>query len=93
MKIVFDCRWHKKSGIGTFADNVLAKMLKTENVFLLLGFDSLPEEFNGTSAKVTCLPCAVPAFSLKEMFSFPRELSKIINQYDVYFTTATFLLE
>ena len=86
MKIVFDCRWHKKSGIGTFADNVLAKMLKTENEFLLLGFDSLPEEFNGTSAKVTCLPCAVPAFSIKEMFSFPRELSKIINQYDVYFT-------
>lgn len=86
MKIVFDCRWHKKSGIGTFADNVLAKMLKTENEFLLLGFDSLPEEFKGGTAKVRCLPCDVPTFSVKEMLSFPRELTKIINQYDVYFS-------
>ena len=63
MKIVFDCRWHKKSGIGTFADNTLKNMLKTENEFLLLGFNSLPEEFSAslseTSPYHTVLRCAL----------------------------------
>ena len=92
MKIVFDCRWHKKSGIGTFADNVLAKMLKTENEFLLLGFEKIPEEFsavlkdNVASQRIKGLPCDVPAFSVKELFFFPKDLSKEINKYDVYFS-------
>lgn len=91
MKIVFDCRWHKKSGIGTFADNVLKQMLLTDNEFLLLGFESLPNEFSealGAEAlkKISFLPCSVPAFSLKELLFFPKSLSKIINQHDVYFS-------
>ena len=92
MKIVFDCRWHKKSGIGTFADNTLKNMLQTENEFLLLGFEKLPEEFSaileGTSAlqRIKCLPCDIPAFSVKELFFFPKAVSKEINNYDVYFS-------
>lgn len=86
MKIVFDCRWHKKSGIGTFADNVLKNMLQTENEFLLLGFDKLPQEFDAASQRIKCLPCSVAAFSIKELFFFPKELAKEINTYDLYFT-------
>ena len=88
MKIVFDCRRHKKSGIGTFADNVLARMLESDNEFLLLGFESLPQEFSSFAAneKIKCLPCSVKAFSIKELFFFPKETAKIINRCDVYFS-------
>lgn len=91
MKIVFDCRWHKKSGIGTFADNVLMQMLNTDNEFLLLGFKTLPKEFSDSLdeaalKKIICIPCPVQAFSLKELLFFPKEISKIINHYDAYFS-------
>ncbi|MCR5253300.1 MAG: glycosyltransferase family 4 protein [Treponema sp.] len=91
MKIVFDCRWHKKSGIGTFADNTLKNMLKTENEFLLLGFNSLPEEFSASLSeedlkRIKCINCDISAFSFKELLFFPKTVSKVINQYDVYFS-------
>ena len=72
MKIVLDCRWCKKSGIGAFIDGILPYLLKTDNEFRLLGLSDLP--------------CDVKPFSLKELISFPKEIAEEINKNDIYFS-------
>lgn len=88
MKIVLDCRWCKKSGIGAFIDGILPYLLKTDNEFTLLGLESLSEELKAHSnpAKITFLPCDIKPFSIKELLRFPKEISRIINQNDFYFS-------
>lgn len=91
MKIVLDCRWCKKSGIGAFIDGILPYFIKSGNELLLLGLEKLPEEIEAKvsdydKSKISFLPCDVKPFSVNELFKFPKSISKIINSYDCYFS-------
>lgn len=82
MKIAIDCRMSGKSGIGGFLDGILPYLMDSGNELLLIGGN-----IDAAGRKnVTCLPCDIGTFSIKETFSFPKELSKQINQCDLYFT-------
>ncbi len=82
MKIAIDCRMSGKSGIGGFLDGILPYLMDSGNELLLIGGNI---DVAGRK-NVTCLPCDIGTFSIKETFSFPKELSKQINQCDLYFT-------
>ena len=82
MKIAIDCRMSGKSGIGGFLDGILPYLMDSGNELLLIGGNI---DVEGRK-NVTCLPCDIGTFSIKETFSFPKELSKQINQCDLYFT-------
>ncbi|MBO6176482.1 MAG: glycosyltransferase family 4 protein [Treponema sp.] len=86
MKIAIDCRMSGKSGIGTFLDEILPFFLKTENEFILFGDKASPAGQTETGSNCEFISCSIKTFSLKEMFSFPAELLKKINECDVYFS-------
>lgn len=82
MKIVFDARYIGKGGIGTFAESILACMLKYDHTdsFLVIKYPNqkiLPHE------NVTFLETTITPFSLKEILHFPVQR---INTYDAYFS-------
>ncbi len=82
MKIAIDCRMSGKSGIGGFLDGILPYLMDSGNDLLLIG-----GKIDVAGRKnVTCLPCDIGTFSIKETFFFPKEISKQINQCDLYFT-------
>lgn len=85
MKIAIDCRMSGKSGIGTFLDGILPYFSDGANTLLLLGISSLPESFPFTT-NCSCFPCNIKPFSIRELFFFPRNIAKRINECDVYFT-------
>lgn len=91
MKIVLDCRWCRKSGIGAFIDGILPYFIQSGNELLLLGLETLPEEIEAKvsdcdKSKLKFLACDVKPFSIKELLRFPKSVSKIINSYDCYFS-------
>lgn len=82
MKIAIDCRMSGKSGIGAFFDGILPYIIDSGNEILLIGGKN-----NFSDRKnVTHLECDVGTFSLKEMFAFPSDLRKAINDCDLYYT-------
>lgn len=90
MKIAVDLRMKGKSGIGAFIDGVLPYLLESQNEFMLLGVTensfSAEEKSHLNFSRTSFLPCQIPVFSIKETFCFPKQLSKIINTCDVFFT-------
>ena len=82
MKIAVDCRMSGKSGIGTFIDGVLPSLAKMDVELLLVGKSSSPVE----GKSLTCVPCDIKPFSLKEMFAFPKSIAEKINSCDAFFT-------
>ncbi|MDR1230813.1 MAG: glycosyltransferase family 4 protein [Spirochaetaceae bacterium] len=74
------------SGVGVYLAECLACFLDTSHRFLLLGDrEKLSALFAGRENAVVA-HCAVRPFSLRELFFFPPELAKKINETDVYFS-------
>lgn len=84
MKLVIDCRFIGKSGIGTYIENVVDELLKrySQHKYLLV---VNPETVIGVgcSTNVEILKTGIKPFSLKELFCFP--VSEI-NQCDAFFS-------
>ncbi len=87
MKLAVDCRMSGKSGIGTFFDGILPYLYKDLEKLVLIGFDdSVIEDKKNMFPNAQFISCSVKMFSLKELFSFPRNILKEINGCDAYFT-------
>ena len=86
MKIAIDCRMLGSGGIGTYLESLLPFFLKDFDC-LLFGKKKLiqsviPEQ--KTAAIV--VDCNIKPFSLKELLFFSKDLLKLINQCDIYYT-------
>jgi glycosyltransferase involved in cell wall biosynthesis len=96
MNIAIDCRMMDSSGIGVYLRECLPWFFKSDNRFLLFGnagrireAAALPvagEGRDGDSPKVRVISCAVPPFSLSDLFFFPPSLKKEINRCDLYYS-------
>lgn len=82
MRLAVDCRMSGKSGIGTFIDGVLPFFARMDIELLLVGKSESPVE----GKTITCIPCDIKPFSLKEIFSFPKSIADKINSCDAFFT-------
>ena len=82
MYLVIDCRFIRKSGIGTFIENVVNWMLSNhpENDYLLIVNRDAHYKENGS---VRLLKTSFKPFSLQELLVFPV---RQINKCDAYFT-------
>ena len=82
--MAIDCRMIGSGGIGTYLCGLLPYCIE-EHECILLGDEAALEEFRGRP-QVTILSCTVKTFSLKEMFSFPKQLLAEVNSCDAYYT-------
>ena len=82
MKIAIDCRFVGKSGIGTFVENVVRRMLKNHSEHEYLLVVGCGKECITNNRNVKLLRTDIKPFSLKELFCFPIEE---INQCDALF--------
>lgn len=83
MKIAIDCRMIGSGGIGSYLSALLPFFIENYEC-LLFGPKDKIEIFK--NEKVELLYCDIPTFSFKELLSFPKEFSKIINQCDLYYS-------
>ncbi len=85
LSLAVDCRMSGKSGIGTFLDGILPHLCNTSYKLYLIG---CTEQLNcySSNKNVTIEQCNIKPFSLKELFFFPKDISKKINECDAYFT-------
>jgi len=83
MKLAIDCRYVGKSGIGTFAENVIFELMEhhSEYDYLLICNPSQSYLFQEKNVKI--LVTKIKPFTWKEMFLFPVSQ---INQCDAYFS-------
>jgi glycosyltransferase involved in cell wall biosynthesis len=84
LKIAIDCRMTGSGGIGSFINELIPHFLNN-NECLLIGTHEQCQDFLRLQNVEFCW-CDVKPFSLKEMFSFPREVLKKINSCDCFFT-------
>ena len=71
-------------GIGSYLAALLPFFVK-EYECTLFGNPSLISKYAG-DGNYTTVDCNIKTFSLKELFSFPKNLLKVINSYDLYYT-------
>ena len=83
MKLAIDCRMTNSGGVGSYL-NALLPYLTKKNECLLLGNKNELEKFN--SEKTEILNLEEKTFSLKELFAFPKEILKKINECDIYYS-------
>lgn len=83
MRLVIDCRFIGKSGIGTYIENILNELLlhHPEHEYLLIAEKKYPQY--DSFSNVDYVLTDIKPFSLKELFLFP---TKKINQYDAFFS-------
>lgn len=83
MRLVIDCRFIGKSGIGTYIENILNELLlhHPEHEYLLIAEKRYPQY--DSFSNIDYVLTDIKPFSLKELFLFP---TKKINQYDVFFS-------
>lgn len=84
MKLAIDCRMIGSGGIGSYISSLLPLFIK-ENETLLIGNEVTLKEFSYYE-NVKIIPCDIKTFSLKELFSFPKEILNSINSCDAYYS-------
>lgn len=83
IKIAVDCRMLSDSGIGCYLKNILAYLIKIENLsFLLVGREEEIIEYE-QNRNCQLLAINIPIFSIQELFHFPL---KEINQCDCFYS-------
>ena len=83
MKIVVDCRFIDSSGIGSYLRGILPFFLKTNHDFILLGN---VEKLSAFSSDKNIIECNIKPFSFKELFFFPKKITKQINKADLFYS-------
>ena len=84
LRIAIDCRMIGSGGIGTFISELIPYFLEN-NECLLIGTHEQCMPFVRMQNVEFCF-CDIPCFSLKEIYSFPKEIIKKINSYQCYFS-------
>ncbi len=83
MKIAIDIRMTDSGGIGSYLSALLPYFIK-ENQCVLLGTKEQLEPYKTENCRL--LEYNEKCFSIKEMYSFPKNLLKEINECDVYYS-------
>lgn len=83
MKIAIDCRMTRSGGVGSYL-NALLPYLTKKNECVLLGNKNELEKYK--SEKTEIISLEIKTFSLKELFAFPKEISRKINECDLYYS-------
>ena len=83
MKIAIDCRMTRSGGVGSYL-NALLPYLTKKNECVLLGNKNELEKYK--SEKTEIISLEIKTFSLKEFFAFPKEISRKINECDLYYS-------
>lgn len=87
MKLAIDCRMSGKSGIGTFFDGILPHLYRSIENLVLIGFDDeVIEAKKSLFQNARFISCSIKMFSIKELFNFPKDILREINECDAYFT-------
>jgi glycosyltransferase involved in cell wall biosynthesis len=73
------------SGIGVYLRECLTWLIKSENVFWLLGNTKRLHCYT-VCANVKIIECGIKPFSLKELFFFPQKTIRQINNADLYYS-------
>lgn len=84
MKIAIDCRMIGSGGIGSYISALLPYFINRYKCVLLGNIKDL-EKFENNQ-NVSIVECNIKTFSLKELFLFPKNILKKINECDVYYT-------
>lgn len=84
MKLAIDCRMLGSGGIGTYLQSLLPFFIKNHQCVLLLKSKDIDSYKDFPNTKT--LICDIPTFSIKELFSFPKDLLNEINCCDVYYS-------
>ena len=79
LRIAIDCRMIGSGGIGTFISELIPYFLEN-NECLLIGTHEQCMPFVRMQNVEFCF-CDIPCFSLKEIYSFPKEIIKKISVY------------
>lgn len=82
-KVFIDCRMLHSGGIGTYLESLLPYFIKNYEC-ILLGSKEKLQKYSELNAQI--IPCDIPCFSVKELFSFPKEILKKINSCDIYYS-------
>ena len=85
MKVFIDCRMLNSGGIGTYLESLLPYFVKTFDSILLI-YSNQKESLPAETKDCQIIETDIKTFSLKEMFSFPSELKKIINNCDIFYS-------
>lgn len=85
MKVFIDCRMLNSGGIGTYLESLLPYFVKTFDSTLLI-YNNQKECLPAETKDCKIIETDIKTFSLKEMFSFPSELKKIINNCDIFYS-------
>lgn len=83
MKIAIDCRMIGSGGIGSYISALLPHFTKN-NECLLLGDSKILEKYKDEKTEIVDLQ--LKTFSLKEMFMFPKNISKKINSCEIFYS-------
>lgn len=83
MKIAIDCRMTNSGGVGSYLNALLPYFIE-KNECILLGNKNELEKYK--SGKTEIIPLETKTFSLKELFAFPKEISRKINTCDLYYS-------
>ena len=86
MNITIDCRMLGYSGVGVYLEGCLPKLLDSSHDFLLFGESKKILDLTGIRNNITIEECEIKSFSLAELFSFPKQLLKKINNGDIYYS-------
>jgi glycosyltransferase involved in cell wall biosynthesis len=73
------------SGVGVYLRGILPFLLRSNNRFILLGNTVKLQPFTG-NANVQIIECAARPFSLKELFFFPKQIIRAINNADLFYS-------
>ena len=85
MNIAVDCRMLHASGVGAFLRGILPWLLKSPHHFLLIG-DKVKINSFLPDNNVQIIDCSINAFSINELFFFPKKTVNQINHEDVFFS-------
>jgi glycosyltransferase involved in cell wall biosynthesis len=86
MKLSIDCRAINSSGIGVYLKGCLPFFLSQPHEFLLIGDTEKIDFFKERRANIKIINCPVKIFSFKELFFFPPDVLKSINQTSLYYS-------
>ena len=86
MKIAIDCRMLGSGGIGTYLESLLPFFLKDFDCLLFGKKELIQSVIPEQKTAAIVVDCNIKPFSLKELLFFSKDLLKLINQCDIYYT-------
>ena len=86
MNISIDCRTIENSGVGIYLKGCLPFLLNSTHNFFLIGNKYKLSDYCSNVTNCIIINCDIKPFSLRELFFFPKNILKLINSSDLYYT-------